>query len=102
MAVGDDCTGSKNTLYEQFAALRASVEEELKEADSDEVKGLDKIHIIYLIDSGGQPAFFDIHPVIATSRAVYLLVYNMEQGLDHKPMIAYWRKDFPTKQLDQN
>ena len=92
-------TGSKKALHEQFAALRASVEEELKEADSDDVKGLDKIRIIHLIDSGGQPAFFDIHPVIATSRAVYLLVYNMEVGLDHKPMITYRRKDFPTKQL---
>ena len=92
-------TGSKKALHEQFAALRASVEEELNEADSDNVKGLDKIRIIHLIDSGGQPAFFDIHPVIATSRAVYLLVYNMEEGLEHKPMITYRRKDFPTKQL---
>ena len=92
-------SSSKKALHEQFAALRASVEEELKEADSDEVKGLDKIRIIHLIDSGGQPAFFDIHPVIATSRAVYLLVYNMEEGLDHKPMITYRRKKFPTKQL---
>ena len=89
----------KALLQKQFATLKASVEEGLKEADPEGVKGLDKIRIIHLIDSGGQPAFFDIHPVIATSRAVYLLVYNMEEGLDHKPAITYRRKDFPTKQL---
>ena len=88
----------KALLQKQFAALKASVEEGLKETEPAGVKGLDKIRIVHLIDSGGQPAFYDIHPVIATSRAVYLLVYNMKEGLDHKPAITY-RKDFPTKQL---
>ena len=90
---------SKKSMRKQFAAIRASVEEELKEAGTAEMRSLDKVRIIHMIDSGGQPAFFDIHPVIATSRAVYLLVYNMEEGLDHKPVITYRRKEFPTKQL---
>ena len=90
---------SKKGLRKQFAAIKASVEEELKEDGTAEMKGLDKVRIIHMVDSGGQPAFFDIHPVIATSRAVYLLVYNMEEGLDHKPAITYRRKAFPTKQL---
>ena len=90
-----DC--NKVLLQKQFAALKASVEKGLKETDPAGVKALDKIRIVHLIDSGGQPAFFDIHPVIATSRAVYLLVYNMEEGLDHKPANTYRKKDFPTK-----
>ena len=89
----------KALLQKRFAALKASVKKGLNETDPAGVKGLDKIRIVHLIDSGGQPAFFDIHPVIATSRAVYLLVYNMEEGLDHKPAITYRKKDFPTKQL---
>ena len=89
----------KALLQKQFAALKASVEEGLKETDPAGVEGLDKIRIVHLIDSGGQPAFFDIHPVIATSRAVYLLVYNMEEGLNHKPPNRYRKKEFPTKQL---
>ena len=104
--VHEDATGalghradSKKGLQRQFAAIRASVEEELKEAGTAEMKGLNKVRIIHMVDSGGQPAFFDIHPVIATSRAAYLLVYNMEEGLDHKPAITYRRKAFPTKQL---
>ena len=90
---------NKKGLRRKFAAIKARVEEELKEAGTAEVTGLDKVRIIHMVDSGGQPAFFDIHPVIATSRAVYLLVYNMEEGLDHKPAITYRRKAFPTKQL---
>ena len=90
---------SKKGLGRKFAAIKARVEEELKEAGTAEVKGLDKVRIIHMVDSGGQPAFFDIHPVIATSRAAYLLVYNMEEGLDHKPAITYRRKAFPTKKL---
>ena len=92
-------TDSNEALRSQFAAIRASVDEELKEARGAEVKGLEKVRIIHMVDSGGQPAFFDIHPVIATSRAVYLLVYNMKEGLDHKPAITYRKKAFPTKQL---
>ena len=104
--VHEDATGalehradSKKGLRRQFAAIKASVQEELKEAGTAEMKGLDKVRIIHIVDSGGQPAFFDIHPVIATSRAVYLLVYNMKEGLDHKPAITYRRKAFPNKQL---
>ena len=91
-----DC--KKELLQKQFAVLRESVEEGLKVTVPTGVEGLNKTRIVHLIDSGGQPAFFDIHPVIAASRAVYLLVYNMEEGLDHKPAITY-RKDFPTKEL---
>ena len=101
-----DRVESKKALQESFAAYRASVEEGLKEADPTEVKGLQKMRIIHLIDSGGQPAFFDFHPVIATSRAVYFLVYNMKdededkkKGLDAKPKITYRRREFPTKDL---
>ena len=101
-----DRVASKMALLESFAAVRASVEEGLKEADPTEVKGLQKMRIIHLIDSGGQPTFFDFHPVIATSRAVYFLVYNMEdedknekKGLDAKPKITYRKKKFPTKDL---
>ena len=96
-----DRTEGETTLQEQFSALKASVKVGLMETrpGPEEVKGLQKVRMIHLIDSGGQPAFFDVHPVIATSRAVYLLVYNMEEGLDAKPRITYRRKGFPTKEL---
>lgn len=95
----EDITDNKKVLQKAFAALRTSVERELVKDDPAGVKGLQKVRMIHLIDSGGQPAFFDIHPVIATSRAMYLLVYNMDEGLDAKPRITYRREDFPTKEL---
>ena len=97
-ARGDEAKRIKE-LQKQFSEIRLSVEQGLKEADSAEVKGLQKVRMIHLVDSGGQPAFFDIHPIIATSRAVYLLVYNMEKGLEAKPKITYRKKDvdFPIK-----
>ena len=100
-ALNGDRAEGKKTLQEHFSALKASVEAGLMKTDSSpaEDKGLQKVRMIHLIDSGGQPAFFDIHPVIATTRAVYLLVYNMEEGLDAKPRITYRKKDFPTKEL---
>ena len=97
-AQGDEAKRIKE-LLEQFSEIRLSVEQGLKEADSAEVKGLQKVRMMHFIDSGGQPAFFDIHPVIATSRAVYLLVYNMEEGLEAKPKITYRTKSFPPKDL---
>ena len=51
-----------------------------------------QVHYIHLIDNGGQPAFFDAHPVVATSGAIYLLVYNMQEGLDAKPKYTYRRR----------
>ena len=50
-ALGDRAN-NKKALRKQFAAIRASVEEELKEGGAAEVKGLDKVRIIHMVDSG--------------------------------------------------
>ena len=98
-ASGDEAKGIKE-LQKQFSEIRLSVEQGLQTTDCAERKGLQRIRMVHFIDSGGQPAFFDIHPVIATSRAVYLLVYNMdEEGLEAKPKITYRKRTFPTKEL---
>ena len=98
-AFGDEAKGIKE-LRKQFSEIRLSVEQRLQTTDSAEKEGLQRIRMVHFIDSGGQPAFFDIHPVIATSRAVYLLVYNMEkEGLEAKPKITYRTRKFPTKEL---
>ena len=98
-ASGDEAKGIKE-LQKQFLEIRLSVEQGLQMTDSAEKEGLQRIRMVHFIDSGGQPAFFDIHPVIATSRAVYLLVYNMdEEGLEAKPKITYRKRTFPTKEL---
>ena len=61
---------------------------------------LKKVKLIYMIDSGGQPAFLDFHPLVATSRALYLLVYNSQEGLLACPALTYRKPtEFPTKPL---
>ena len=66
--VHEDATGalehradSKEGLRRQFAAIKASVQEELKEAGTAEMKGLDKVRIIHIVDSGGTTCFLR-HP----------------------------------------
>ena len=61
---------------------------------------LKKVKLIHMIDSGGQPAFLDFHPLVATSRALYLVVYNSQEGLLACPTLTYRKPtEFPTKSL---
>ena len=61
---------------------------------------IQEARLIYMVDSGGQPSFLDFHPVTATFAATYLLVYNMEEGLDAKPKMTYRKpRTFPTRIL---
>ena len=61
---------------------------------------LKKVKLIHMIDSGGQPAFLDFHPLVATSRALYLLVYNSQEGLLACLALTYRKStEFPTKSL---
>ena len=61
---------------------------------------LKKVKLIHMIDSGGQPAFLDFHPLVATSRALYLVVYNSQEGLLARPALTYRKPtEFPTKSL---
>ena len=72
-----------------FRNLLKGVAECCKAYDADKTLHVSYVH---LIDNGGQPAFFDAHPVFATSRATYLLVYNMLEGLQGKPQYTYRMK----------
>ena len=80
-------------LKEQFATLNKSVQEYVAQAEATDDQVLKSYRIIHFIDSGGQPSFFDIHPVIATSSAIYFLVYNMEVGINGQPQITYRPKE---------
>lgn len=88
-----------DALMRQFSTLKKGVEKELKDCDSTGVRHLKKLRMIHFIDSGGQPAFLDVHPVITSSRAIYLLVYNMEEGLEAKPKFTYRKGSFSTKEV---
>ena len=87
-----------DSLYQKFSQLRENVLSNLSKSRGN--KQLRKVRFVHFIDSGGQPSFFDVHPVVATSRAVYLIVYNSAEGLSVCPKITYRKpRDFPTKEL---
>ena len=95
-----DEVNRNDALLRQFSTLiRRYVERELMDCDSTEVRCLQKLRMIHFIDSGGQPAFLDVHPVITSSRAYYLLVYNMEEGLEAKPKFTYRKSSFSTNEV---
>ena len=90
---------SQATYIDQFRNLKGKVMEAILRSQSNDANiNIHGARLIYTVDSGGQPSFLDFHPVTATFVATYLLLYNMEEGLDAKPKMTY-RKDYPTKDL---
>ena len=75
-------------LSDEFSRLTDAVQS----LSHDSAKEGLSMRYIHLIDNGGQPAFFAAHPVVATSRATYVLVYNMQEGLNAKPNYTYRKK----------
>ena len=90
---------SQATYINQFRNLKGKVMEAILRSQSNDANiNIHGAKLIYTVDSGGQPSFLDFHPVTATFVATYLLLYNMEEGLDARPKMTY-RKDYPTKDL---
>ena len=90
---------SQATYIDQFRNLKGKVMDAiLRSQSSDANINIHGAKLIFTVDSGGQPSFLDFHPVTATFAATYLLLYNMEEGLDAKPKMTY-RKDYPTIDL---
>ena len=91
----------RDVLSQEFHDLKQTVMKTIPLSKSgDSGINIQKARLIYMVDSGGQPSFLDFHPVTATFAATYLLVYNMEEGLDGKPKMTYRKlKTLPTKIL---
>ena len=88
----------KPSIEDAFSSLKERVLRNLSQTLGED--HLNKVRMIHLVDSGGQPAFFDFHPMVATSRAMYLIVYNSEEGLSACPEITYRKPcQFATKIL---
>ena len=88
----------KPSIEHAFSSLKERVLRNLSQTLGED--HLNKVRMIHLVDSGGQPAFFDFHPMVATSRAMYLIVYNSEEGLSACPEITYRKPcQFATKVL---
>ena len=81
-----------------FSKVRERVRRNLFRATAR--KHLNDVRLIHVIDSGGQPAFFDLHPMLATSRSLYFLLFNSCEGLLAYPKMTYRTPSrFPTKSI---
>ena len=89
----------RRVLCKKLRESREHMMKQLQQTDDSGQKSLHKARIIHLIDSGGQPSFFDVHSTLATSRAAYLQVFNLAEALDSKPKMTY-RRSFPTRDLN--
>ena len=95
----DDNITRVHALRKKLRESREHMMKLLQQTDGTGGKSLHKARIIHLIDSGGQPSFFDVHSTLATSRAVYLQVFNLSETLDFKPDMTY-RKSVRTRTLE--
>ena len=52
-------------------------------------KGLNKIHLIYLVDTGGQAQFQEVLPLFVRNSSVNMFVFKLSEGLGDKPNFEY-------------
>ena len=55
------------------------------------------IHLLHMIDTGGQPEFMEVIPSLLHNSNLTILVLNLAQGLDVYPEIAFYEEGKPTK-----
>ena len=85
-------------IHSAFSRVRERVRRNLSRATGR--KHLNNVRLIHIIDSGGQPAFFDLHPMLATSRSLYFLLFNFREGLLAYPEMTYRKpSEFPTRSI---
>ena len=47
---------------------------------------------MHLTDSGGQPQFLDVLPLLYRSKSLHIVVTRLDEGLDDKPKIRFYHK----------
>ena len=47
---------------------------------------------MYLIDSGGQPQFLDVLPLLYRNESLHIVVTRLDEGLDGKPKVRFYNK----------
>ena len=68
-----------------------SIKEELDKPvePSSEIFDLDWI---YLTDSGGQPQFLDVLPLLYRNESLHIVVTRLDEGLDDKPKVRFYNE----------
>ena len=64
----------------------------LKEQGLPSIDQLQNMSMVYFIDTGGQPEFHEILPVILRGSSIFLVFFSLEKGLDEKVQVWYQLK----------
>ena len=70
-------------------AMRSIKEQLPKVKPSTELFDVDWIH---LLDSGGQPQFLDVLPLLFRNESLHIVVMRLTEGLDDKPKVRFYCK----------
>ena len=70
-------------------AMRSIKEQLPKVKPSTELFDVDWIH---LLDSGGQPQFLDVLPLLFRNESLHIVVIRLTEGLDDKPKVRFYDK----------
>ena len=64
----------------------------LKEQGLPSIDQLQNMSMVYFIDTGGQPEFHEILPVILRGSSIFLVFFSLEKGLNEKVQVWYQLK----------
>ena len=81
---------SVSPLITSYSEAMRSIKEQLpKVKPSTELFDVDWIH---LLDSGGQPQFLDVLPLLFRNESLHIVVIRLTEGLDDKPKVRFYDK----------
>ena len=79
---------SKNVLLHLSSNVKKNKEGNKSAGEKSALKTLSGRHLLYLVDTGGQPQFHEILPHFLRS-SIYFLVHNLSEDLMHCPEFEY-------------
>ena len=80
---------SVETPRPQYDEVSQYIEHVLESKGISSVKQLQNMSMVYLIDTGGQPEFHEILPVILQGSALYLVFFSLAHELHKKVHVSY-------------
>ena len=94
-ATSDRWSGTAPGVSIQSLLLSSEVDEELiylMNIPSDSSETVLTERVVYIVDSGGQPEFVEAMAVFLGQTSACILVIDLSQSLDDRPMIGYYRR----------
>ena len=84
-SVSDSPLNTSNS--ETLKSIREQLAEQVE--PSSEIFDVDWM---YLTDSGGQPQFLDVLPLLYRNESLHIVVTRLDEGLDDKPKVRFYNK----------